>query len=90
MDFDIDKEKITIVKDGKEIECDILFAFDSEDTNKAYVGYTDHSMDTKGRKNIYVSSYDPLFGTSKLQDVTDEKELDMIKDVLEEIDSMSE
>ncbi len=87
MDFDINKEKITIEKDGKDIECDILFTFDSEDTNKSYVGYTDNSIASNGRKNIYVSSYDPLNGPSKLENITDEKELAMIKDVLKEIDS---
>ena len=89
MEFDIDNEKITIEKDGQSIECDILFTFDSEDTNKAYVGYTDNTVAANGRKNIYVSAYDPLYGPSKLENVTDEKEIAMIKDVLKEIDSMN-
>ena len=87
MDFDIDKEKITIEKDGKEIQCDILFTFDSEDTNKSYIGYTDNTIAKNGRKNIYVSSFDPLNGPSKLENITDEKELVMVRDVLKEIDS---
>ena len=87
MDFDIDKEKITIEKDGKEVQCDILFTFDSEDTNKSYIGYTDNTIAKNGRKNIYVSSFDPLNGPSKLENITDEKELVMVKDVLKEIDS---
>ena len=57
MDFDIDNEKIQIEKDGKMVDCDILFTFDSEDTMKAYIGYTDHSIAPNGRKNIYISSY---------------------------------
>ena len=87
-DLDLEKEKITIEKDGKEVVCDILFAFDSEDTGKAYVGYTDHSIGKNGRKNIYVSSYDPFKGTMYLEDITDEKELEMVNDVLQEIDNM--
>ncbi len=87
MDFDIDKEKITIEKDGKEVQCDILFTFDSEDTNKSYIGYTDNTIAKNGRKNIYVSSFDPLNGPSKLENITDEKELVMVRDVLKEIDS---
>ena len=86
MDFDIEKEKIQIEKDGKIIDCDILFTFDSEDTLKSYVGYTDHSVDSNGRKNVIVSSY-KLFGDKmELENVTDKKELDMINDVLEQID----
>lgn len=87
MDFDIDREKITIEKDGKKVECDILFTFDSEDTNKAYVGYTDNSLGSNGRKNIYVSAYDPLNGPLKLEDITDELELEMVKNILQDIDN---
>ena len=83
---DFENEKITIEKDGKEVECDILFTFDSDDTLKSYVGYTDHSIASNGRKNIYVSSYDPLQPVIKLNDIDDEKELEMINDVLRQID----
>ena len=89
LDFDIEKEKITMVKDGKDVQCDILFVFDSEDTNKAYVGYTDHSFAANGRKNIYVSAFDPILGLGELEDITDQKELDMVRDVLKEIDESS-
>lgn len=86
MDFDIEQEKIIIEKNNQEITCDILFTFDSEDTKKAYVGYTDHTIGKNGRKNIYVSSYDPFFGPGHLENITDEKELAMVRDVLQEID----
>lgn len=79
------EEKIVIEKDGKKLECDILFTFDSEDTNKAYVGYTDNNF-TNGRKNIYVSSFDPILGTGTLEDIETEEEWDMVRDVLKEIE----
>ena len=44
MDFDIENEKVQIEKDGKVIECDVLFTFDSEETMKCYIGYTDHIL----------------------------------------------
>lgn len=86
MEFDIDKEKVEIEKDGKVIKCDILFTFDSEDTMKSYIGYTDHSIAPNGRKNIYVSAYDPLKPTMELENITDPRELHMINDVLEQFD----
>jgi uncharacterized protein YrzB (UPF0473 family) len=86
MDFEIEKEKIKINKNGQEIECDILFTFDCEDTMKSYVGYTDHSIASNGRKNIYVSSYSPLGLKQQLEDITDERELEMVNDVLQQID----
>ena len=85
----MDNEMIIILKDGEEVECEILFTFDSEDTNKSYVGYSDHSIADNGRKNIYVSSYDPVLGIGSLEDITDKDELDMIHDVLLEIDKQS-
>ena len=86
--IDLENEKVTIERDGEVIECDVLFTFDSEDTGKAYIGYTDHSIAANGRKNIYVSSYDPLDSDGTLQDITDEMELAMINEVLQEIDNM--
>ena len=79
-------EKIVIMKNGHEVECRVLFTFDSEDTGKAYIGYTDDSIGTNGRKNIFVSAYDPILGKGNLEDITDEAELAMVGDVLEEID----
>lgn len=91
MDFklDLDKEKIQVEKDGKMVECDVLFTFDSEDTMKSYIGYTDHSIAENGRKNIYVSAYNPFNPEDKLEDITDEAELEMVNDVLIKIDKES-
>ena len=82
----LDNEKIQFEKDGKTVDCDVLFTFDSEDTMKSYVGYTDHSIASNGRKNIYVSSFDPFKPTLELEDITDELELQMIGDVLAKFD----
>lgn len=85
----MENEKIVVNKHGKEVECDILFTFDSEDTGKAYVGYSDQSIGANGRKNIYVSAFDPILGMNSLEDITDEKELEMVRQVLAEIDKQS-
>ena len=53
---------------------------------KSYVGYTDNSIASNGRKNIYVSSFDPLQPKIVLSDITDEKELQMINEVLMQFD----
>ncbi len=86
MEFDLENEKIQLEKDGKTVDCEILFTFDSEDTMKSYVGYTDNSVASNGRKNIYVSSFDPLQSKIVLSDITDEKELQMINEVLMQFD----
>lgn len=83
---ELEKQKIVIEKNGKEVECDVLFTFDSEDTLKSYIGYTDNTVTVDGRKNIYVSSFDPLSPVLKLDDIEDEMELEMIQDVLRQLD----
>ena len=86
MNRNIENEKIKLEKDGKMVDCDILFTFDSEDTMKSYVGYTDHTVAPNGRKNIYVSAYNPLNTNMQLENITDQKELAMIYEVLRQFD----
>lgn len=81
-----ERQKLVIEKDGKEVECDVLFTFDSEDTLKSYIGYTDNSIASNGRKNIYVSAYNPFNPEDNLEDITDPKELEMVNEVLLQID----
>ena len=81
----MDNEKITINKNGQEIECDILFTFDCDELSKTYIGYTDNTKNEKGEDNIYVSSIDILGDHSKLNDVTTQEEWDMINDVMKEL-----
>ena len=89
MEFDINSETIQVEKNGNIIDCDVLFTFDSEDTMKNYIGYTDHSFGKNGRKNIFVSSYSPFDGKEALESITDERELAMVNEVLEQIDRES-
>ena len=76
---------ITIMKDGKEVECEVLFTFENDELKKQYIGYTDNSYGENRRKNIYVSSWNPVLGTDKLEDITTQEELDMVRDVLNQI-----
>lgn len=79
--------KITIEKDGKEVECDILFTFDCDELKKTYIGYTDHSIGKNGRETIYVNRFDPVFGMNNLEPITTPEEIEMVKDVLAQIES---
>lgn len=87
--FDTSENVIRLEKNGKVVECEVLFTFDCEDTMKSYVGYTDHSVESNGRKNIYVSAYDPLKEDGELENITDKRELEMIGEVLEKFDQES-
>lgn len=86
MEYTDELGKITIEKNGKPVECDVLFTFNCDELGKTYVGYTDHSIAENGRKNIYVSSYNPFIGLEELENITDPDELNMVQEVLSEID----
>lgn len=43
---------------GEQLDCEGLFLFDSPETNKTYIVYTDHSINEEGYENVYASIYD--------------------------------
>lgn len=89
------KSKFTVLdENGKEIVCDVLFTFDSDETNKSYIVYTDNTKDETGNTKVYASIYDPNNPNTKLEEITNEKEWKIIENILstlqEEIQKRSE
>lgn len=74
---------IVINDEGKEIECEVLFTFESEETNKNYIVYTDNTVDEIGNIKVYASIFDPESETTKLDPIETEKEWNMIENILE-------
>ena len=48
-----------IDKEGKEIEFEVLFTFESDETKKNYMVYTDNSKDDEGNIRVYASVFVP-------------------------------
>ena len=73
------EEKILIKNDlGEEKEFDVLFTFNSKESGKKYVTYTDYTKDYKGNLKCYSGYYED----DKLLPVENEKELEFIKETL--------
>ncbi len=73
------QETITIKNDlGEEKTFDIIFTFESNDTGKKYITYTDYTKDYKGNINCYSVMKDG----DKLLPVETEKELIFINETL--------
>lgn len=72
-----------IDENGKEIVYDVLFTFESEETNKNYIVYTDNSKDEQGNIEVYASIYDPNDPQSKLEPIETDKEWKVIETILE-------
>ncbi len=69
--------------EGKEILCDILFTFDSEETKKSYIVYTDNSKDAEGNIQVYASIYDPKQDNPRLEPIETEQEWKIIETILD-------
>ena len=68
---------------GIEVVCDILFTFDSEETKKSYIVYTDHSLDEDGNTQVFASIYDPEMLNPVLEPIETEQEFQIIEDILQ-------
>lgn len=80
------KGVFTIVNDeGKEIECEILFTFDSDETKKSYIVYTDNTLDEEGSTKVFASVYDPTGQNSSLLPIETEKEWQVIENILSSV-----
>lgn len=73
----MDNDKIIIIdEEGKEVEMEVLFTFQSDQTNKQYVLYFNPEDEQQG--NVFVSSYTE---DGDLEPITDESEWEMIEEV---------
>ncbi len=72
-----------INNEGKEITCDILFTFDSEETKKSYIVYTDNSKDAEGNIQVFASIYDPKMENPKLDPIETDQEWKIIETILD-------
>ena len=75
---------------GETIEYEILFTFDSEETKKSYIVFTDNSEDEAGNIVTYAAVYDKGGETLKLQDIETEEEWNLIENLLANIDEANE
>lgn len=83
----MDKEnKFKVIdKDGKEIEFEVLFTFESDETKKNYMVYTDNSTDEEGNVRVYASVFNPDAEPLELLPVETEREWKIIETILDSI-----
>ena len=75
-----------IGKDGKEIEFEILFTFESDETNKNYMVYTDNTTDEEGNTKVYASVFNPNAEPLELLPVETEREWKVIETIITSIE----
>ena len=70
-------------ENGVEVEYDVLFTFESDETKKNYIVYTDNTRDEKGNIEVYASIYHPEDNNGRLEAIETEKEWKVIETILE-------
>ena len=73
-------------QEGKEIEFEILFTFESDETKKNYMVYTDNTKDENGNVRVYASVFKPDAEPLELLPVETEREWKIIETILESIE----
>ncbi len=82
-----EKQNFIVVDDkGKEIECEPLFTFESEETKKNYIVYTDNTVDKFGNIKVYASIYNVTDKGRELLPIKTEKEWKVIETILGSIE----
>lgn len=71
-----------IDKNGKEIIFEILFTFESDETHKNYMVYTDNTTDEEGNVRVYASVFIPDAEPLELLPVETEREWKIIETIL--------
>jgi len=81
-----EKKKFTVLdENGKQVICEPLFTFESEETKKQYVVYTDNSLDENGNVRVFASIYKIGKNGGELLPIKTEKEWKVIETILETI-----
>lgn len=86
------KNTFQVISDeGKEVTCEVLFTFDSDETKKSYIAYTDNTLDEVGNVKVYASIYDKTGESKELLPIESEKEWQIIENIFSKLqDKVSE
>ena len=85
--------------EGRQIDCETLFMFESPETKKNYIVYTANSIDDEGNIRVYASFSNPAdlkisegedMAALELIPIETEKEWKIIETILEEMQNQVE
>ena len=86
----MDNKIVVINEKGKEVEYEVLFTFESDETERNYIVYTDNKKDKKGNTQVYASIYkEDKKGRTEMIPIESEKEWKVIETILESIQGES-
>ncbi len=81
-----EKNTFTVMdENGKEVVCEVLFTFDSDETKKSYIVYTDNTTDDDGNTKVYASIFNPNAENTELIPIESDREWKIVETILESI-----
>ena len=91
MDMENEELSFTVTDgEGREIRYDVLFTYESPETGKNYIVYTDNTLDSDGNTNVYANVYEPDNETEQLFPIETEEEWAMIEKIINKLQSGEE
>jgi len=86
-----EKNIFTVIdEEGKEVHCEVLFTFDSDETGKHYIIYTDNTTDAEGNTKVFASTFDPENEKTALGAIETDKEWKIIETILDSLQNKEE
>jgi len=86
MQFVNERKTFTVLDDnGNEVTCEVLFTFESDETKKNYIIYTDYTVAEDGKTNVFASIYDPNDENPILEPIETDREWKIIESILESL-----
>lgn len=86
MEKELAKNEFEIFNDdGEKIKCRALFTFESDETGKDYIVYTDNTTDEEGNKKVFASTFNKKDENPILGPIETDKEWKIIEDILEKL-----
>ena len=84
------KNTFTMIdQDGNEVVYDVLFTFESDETKKNYIVYTDNTLDHEGNVRVYASIYNQNDKGVELEPINSEREWKIVETILSSIQEES-
>ena len=82
----MDNKIVVINEKGKKVEYEVLFTFESDETERNYIVYTDNKKDKNDNIKVYASIYEEdKNGKIEMLPIESEKEWKVIETILESI-----
>ncbi len=75
---------------GIEEECEVLFTFDSEETKKSYLIYTNNMTDESGAIKVFANVYDKTGKNMNLLPIETEEEWNTVEAILSKLTESKE